>query len=255
MFNHSKCFTLPLVVLLLASCSISRPVNKTLSPPSDTKWINIEIKNPSPYTEPLPLEARYISYSCQKKRISGFDGSVITEPSYNVISIPMQQEGEVWKAKTAMTGGGSCKWSLSAMTLGMEYIDATHIGKDLLPGTAVGITLAFDNDASRNGQFDILSDRNPVFSPTYFPLIKTNKLIRENDSLNIFGEEDFMQKKLIDLTESVTIKYLPTLDESKVVKMVAPTEHKIGAFYKIIYPDGTVVSDGSTHPDVRRMAK
>ncbi|MEG5687309.1 hypothetical protein UXO04_26445, partial [Enterobacter kobei] len=96
----------------------------------------------------FPLEVRYISYECKKKRISGFDGSVITEPSYNVIGIPMQQEsGDIWKAKVAMTGGGSCKWTLSAVNLGIEYIDATHLGKDLVPGTAVGVSLAFDNDA------------------------------------------------------------------------------------------------------------
>ncbi|EOL9022163.1 hypothetical protein ACP6QU_000037 [Cronobacter dublinensis] len=84
--------------------------------------------------------------------MSGFDGSVITEPSYNVIGIPMQQEsGDIWKAKVAMTGGGSCKWTLSAVNLGIEYIDATHLGKGLVPGTAVGVSLAFDNDASRNG--------------------------------------------------------------------------------------------------------
>ncbi|VAL65389.1 Uncharacterised protein [Enterobacter kobei] len=154
-----------------------------------------------------------------------------------------------------MTGGGSCKWTLSAVNLGIEYIDATHLGKDLVPGTAVGVTLAFDNDASRNGQFDILSDSNPIFSSTYYPLIKTNKMIRENDSLNIFGEENFLQKKITKLTGSVTVKFIPNLDESKIVKMVAPKEHKVGVFYKIIYPDGTVVSDGSTHPDIRRMEK
>jgi hypothetical protein len=68
-----------------------------------------------------------------EKRISGFDGSVITEPSYNVIGIPMQQgSGDIWKAKVAMTGGGSCKWKLSAVNLGIEYIDAIHLGKDLV---------------------------------------------------------------------------------------------------------------------------
>lgn len=50
-----------------------------------------------------------------------------------------------------MTGGGSGKWALSAITLGIKYISAAHLGKDLVPGTAVGVTLAFDNDASRNG--------------------------------------------------------------------------------------------------------
>ncbi|HDH1460434.1 TPA: hypothetical protein PIT96_004632, partial [Klebsiella michiganensis] len=155
--NQTKFILLSLVLFTVAGCSMSRAVNKTLSPPADTKWVNVEVKNPSQYTKPFPLEVRYISYECMKKRISGFDGSVITEPSYNVIGIPMQQEsGDIWKAKVAMTGGGSCKWTLSAVNLGIEYIDATHLGEDLIPGTAVGVSLAFDNDASRNGQYRIV---------------------------------------------------------------------------------------------------
>ncbi|STB34291.1 Uncharacterised protein [Citrobacter braakii] len=79
MYNQSKIILLSLVLFSSAGCSISRAVNKTLSPPADTKWVNIEVKNPSQYTKPFPLEVRYISYECKKKRISGFDGSVITE--------------------------------------------------------------------------------------------------------------------------------------------------------------------------------
>ncbi|HGT0850697.1 MULTISPECIES: hypothetical protein [Enterobacter cloacae complex] len=176
MYNQSKIILLSLVLFSSAGCSISRAVNKTLSPPADTKWVNIEVKNPSQYTKPFPLEVRYISYECMKKRISGFDGSVITEPSYNVIGIPMQQEsGDIWKAKVAMTGGGSCKWTLSAVNLGIEYIDATHLGKDLVPGTAVGVTLAFDNDASRNGQFTFVTG-NIDLSPKYYPYIRERKM-------------------------------------------------------------------------------
>ncbi|MGK8541603.1 hypothetical protein ACRS43_01765 [Enterobacter cloacae] len=256
MYNQSKIILLSLAFFTVVGCSPSRAVNKTLSPPADTKWVNVEVKNPSQYTKPFPLEVRYISHECQKKRVSGFDGSVITEPSYNVIGIPMQQEsGDIWKAKVAMTGGGSCKWTLSAVNLGIEYIDATHLGKDLVPGTAVGVSLAFDNDASRNGQFEPLSDSNPIFSSTYYPLVKTNKMIRKNDSLSIFGKEDFLQKKITITNDSINIKFIPNLDESKVVKMVAPKEHKVGAYYKIIYPDGTVVSDGSTHPDISKVEK
>ncbi|HCT6445946.1 TPA: hypothetical protein OT526_005185, partial [Enterobacter hormaechei] len=150
----------------MEGCSMSWTANKTLSPPPDTKWVNVEVKNPSQYTRPFPLEVRYISYECKKKRISGFDGSVITEPSDNVIKIPMQQEsGDIWKAKVAMTGGGSCEWTLSAVNLGIEYIDATHLGKDLVPGTAVGVSLAFDNDSSRNGKFYMVTGNNLKLAP------------------------------------------------------------------------------------------
>ena len=110
MYNQTKFILLSLVLFTVAGCSMSRAVNKTLSPPANTKWVNFEVKNPSQYTKPFPLEVRYISHECLKKRVSGFDGSVITEPSYNVIGIPMQQEsGDTWKVKVAMTGGGTCK--------------------------------------------------------------------------------------------------------------------------------------------------
>ncbi len=257
MYNQSKIILLSLVLFSSAGCSISRAVNKTLSPPPDTKWVNVEVKNPSQYTKPFPLEVRYISYECMKKRISGFDGSVITEPSYNVIGIPMQQEsGDIWKGKVAMTGGGSCKWMLSALNLGIEYIDATHLGKDLVPGTAVGVSLAFDNDASRNGQFYMETGNRLKLAPNYYPLIHTNKRIQEKGALELFGKEDFIQKRIIfNINNDVIVIFLPKLDESKIVKMVAPVEYRVGAYYKIIYPDGTVVSDGSTHPDIKIMEK
>ncbi|EOA5502331.1 hypothetical protein ACH4P7_000800 [Enterobacter hormaechei] len=255
MSNQSKIILLSLMLFTVEGCSMSWTAHKTLSPPPDTKWVNVEVKNPSQYTRPFPLEVRYISYECKKKRISGFDGSVITEPSDNVIKIPMQQEsGDIWKAKVAMTGGGSCEWTLSAVNLGIEYIDATHLGKDLVPGTAVGVSLAFDNDSSRNGKFYMVTGNNLKLAPNYYPLIHTNKRIQKNDALELFGKKDFIQKRIVfNVNNDVVVIFSPKLDESKLVKMVAPVEYRVGAYYKIIYPDGTVVSDGSTYPDIRRM--
>ncbi|WP_233209081.1 hypothetical protein [Erwinia sp. B116] len=169
----------------------------------------------------------------------------------------MQQEsGDTWKAKVAMTGGGSCKWTLSAVNLGIEYIDATHLGKDLVPGAAVGATLAFDNDSSRNGQFYMEVGNVFKLTPNYYPLIHTNKRIQKIDALELFGKEDFIQKRIIyNVNDDVIVLFSPRLDESKIVKMLAPIKYKVGAYYKIIYPDGTIVSDGSTHPDIRKMEK
>ena len=83
----------------------------------------------------------------------------------------MQQvSGDTWKAKVAKTGGGSCKWTLSAVNLGIEYIDAIHLGKGLVPGTAVGVALAFDNDASRNGKYRSVQG-DLKLSPKYYPYI------------------------------------------------------------------------------------
>ena len=60
---------------------------------------------------------------------------------------------------------------------------------------------------------------------------------------------------MLNLNQTVNVKFNPALDESKIVRMVAPEKHKLGEFIKIIYPDGTVVSDGSIHPDIRKMGE
>ncbi len=185
--------------------------------------------------------------SVRKKRVSGFDGSVITEPSYNVIGIPMQQEsGDIWKAKVAMTGGGSCKWTLSAVYLGIEYIDATHFGKDLVPGTAVGVSLAFDNDASRNGQIDFIGGNQFDYYLKYYPLIKKwgdSSQGLMHDKLYLFTEEESIRKIKINFNknEYVFVNYRPLIDESKKVVMTFPTQKGSGAKYTFEYPDGSVV--------------
>lgn len=250
MYNQSKIILLSLVLLYLSGCSMSRAVNKTLSPPADTKWFNVEVKNPSQYTKPFPLEVRYISYECKKKRISGFDGSVITEPSYNVIGIPMRQEsGDIWKAKVAMTGGGSCKWTLSAANLGIEYIDATHLGKDLVPGTAVGVTLAFDNDASRNGQFTLSTGDLNVTSK-YYPYIRERKIAEKTKSLSLFGKNNFLYYRVSKLS---SIYFYPEIDEVKVVRYIEPENKIDGVYSKIIYPDGSVAPERTLFPDFDKV--
>ena len=252
MYKKSKMLLLSLVLFSVTGCGVSRAVNKTLSPPVDTKWVNIELKNPSPYTKPFPLEVRYISYKCKKKRISGFDGSVITEHSYNVIGIPMRQESaDVWKAKVATIGGGSCSWTLSAINLGIEYIDAIHLGKNLVPGAAVGVTLAFDNDASRNGQYTLVHG-DLILSPKYYAYIREWRLVRNKNELTILGKEDFLLYHLVD---AKNIIFKPLLDEKKIIRYVEPEKKVKGIYPKIIYPDGGIISDGTVFPDFDKLDK
>lgn len=64
-----------------------------------------------------------------------------------------------------MNGGDLCQWALSVLTMGIEYIEATHLGKDLFPGSAVRGGITFDKNASRNRQFYIVIAKNMTLSP------------------------------------------------------------------------------------------
>ena len=242
-----SCFS----VLILSSCASA--TDKTLSPSSDTQWVNVEIKNPSPYTKPFPLEVRYISHKCLKKRISGVDGSVITEPSYNVIKIPLQHRDndDLWKAKIAMTGGGSCNWTLSALTLGIEYTDATHLGKDLVPGTAVGASIAFDDDASRNGEFTAVQG-DIWISEKYYPYIRERNISEKIKTLSLLGKKNFVSYRELNANN---ILFHPKIDESKIVKFIEPENKIDGIYAKIIYPDGSIAPERTLFPDFNLVDK
>lgn len=142
----SKVFSSTLTFFIVSCVNAD---DRTLSPPSNTEWVNVEIKNPSSYTQPFPLEVLYVSTTCKRELMSMSDGQHYEEVGYNTVEIPLQKQNDsdIWVAKIAKDGGGKCNWQLSAFNLGIEYIDATHFGKGLVPGSAVGATIAFDDNA------------------------------------------------------------------------------------------------------------
>jgi len=240
-----------LLALSVTGCVNS--INKTLSPPSDTRWITVEVKNPSPYTRPVPLTVVYISYHCKKGGISGFDGSWEEKAAYNGIAVPLVQQGssDIWQAKVAMEGGGRCKWALSEVKLGIEYADATHLGKDLVPGPAIGALIGFSGDAVRAGGFTFVKGDLSI-TPKYYPEITEWNMEKRPASLSLLGKESFYKYHLSDARK---ISFSPVIDERKTVRSVDPDKKQEGVHLKIIYPDGSVVSDGTTFPDYDKLDK
>ncbi|MFK3912929.1 hypothetical protein ACI2JI_12675 [Enterobacter cancerogenus] len=215
-------------------------IDRSLSPPEDTAWVNVEVKNPSSYTKPFPLKVVYISHKCLKSRTSGVDGSRIEEPAYNGMEIPLQQQGNsnIWSAKVARAGGGSCHWTLSEFKMGIEYIDATHLEKDLVPSYGVGAIIAFDSHATRNGRFSSLP-ANGIIAPKYYPYIIERKMNENRNYLTLLGEEDFLSYRSFNIDKIV---FLPEIDERKIVRYIGIKKKVEGAHSKIIYPDGSVDS-------------
>ncbi|MDP9568650.1 UNVERIFIED_ORG: hypothetical protein J2806_004334 [Kosakonia oryzae] len=65
--------------------------DRTLSPPSNTEWVNIEIKNPSSYTKPIPLEVLYVSTTCKRELMSMRDGQHYEKVGYNPVKNPTSE--------------------------------------------------------------------------------------------------------------------------------------------------------------------
>lgn len=249
MYKAFNLFIFLQVVFLLNGCA--QATDRTLSPPSNTEWVNIEIKNPSPYTKPFPLEVLYVSTTCKSKLMSMRDGQHYEKVGLNPIKIPLQEKNSsgVWIAKIAKDGGGKCNWKLSEFNLGIEYVDTTHLGKDLVPGTAVGATIAFDDNATKNGLFKTVhGDIN--LSPIYYPYIRERKLNSTETTLSLLGEKNFISLKGDGANK---ISFIPRLDESKVTRYIGVAKKEPGSYAKIIYPDGSVAPEGTIIPDFNKI--
>lgn len=254
----------PLALLLSVLCNngCAGTLDRALAPPSDTQWVNVEVKNPSPYTKPFPLEVVYISHKCMKSSINGVDGSREEKPAYNGAKVPLQRQGnsDVWRAKVAMNGGGSCEWKLSEFNLGIEYIDATHLGKDLVPGTAVGATIAFDDSAAQDGKFDHVVDNKLNYNPKYYPFIKRwsgTKNSSESDKLYLFGKESSFWNVYINSNpkKNIVIEFTPSIDEKKIIEIKFPYKKTKGAMFELLYPNGDNVKTKNANPDFEKVDK
>lgn len=244
-------------VLFINGCSSA--ANKTLSPPSDTRWVYVEVKNPSPYTRPFPLEVLYISKKCKRELMSMRDGKHYEKVGYNTIKTPIQQQGtsNIWLAKLAINGGGPCNWMLSEFTLGIEYADAKRFGNDLVPGTAVGAHFVFGDNITRRYFFKLF-DSDITLRPKYYPYIKRYSSIKgstEKDMLSLFGDSpDFPDYHVkLKRREGVSVIYSPVVNEYKVAEIIFPYEKGKGEHTKIVYPDGSFTADGRIHPDFKKM--
>lgn len=254
--------TLAILLSVLFSSACAGTTDRTLSPPYDTKWVNVEVKNPSHFTKPFPLEVVYISHKCMKSSINGVDGFREEKPSYNGVKVVLLQQGssDYWRAKVAINGGGLCEWKLSEFNLGIEYIDATHLGDKLVPGTAVGATIAFDRLAVQNGKFDSANSNKLMYEPKLYPLIKRwseTKDSSQPDKLYLFGKKDAFWNVYVNpnINENLDVVFKPSIDEHKVVEMIFPYEKKKGGIFKLIYPNGDIIMTKSSKPDFDKIDK
>ncbi|WP_048638251.1 hypothetical protein [Brenneria goodwinii] len=235
----------------LSACSPKRDF--TLSPPANTQWVDIEVVAPL-NTTAFPLNALYRSSVCLHERRQA-DMSKVKSRGYNPVHMALQPDagGRVYRQRVALDGGGPCEWKLSMITLGIEYSRTDHLVKDAEVGTAVGLKVAFDNEASNNGYYEPVKNEL-THSSVYYPVELNWNEANKPLELYLFGEHSFYPYRMfIDKGVSGKIKFSPVVDESKLVRQISPKGNKVGVYFKIIYPDGTETANPNNRPDYNKL--
>ncbi|ATA23322.1 hypothetical protein BIY26_22540 [Brenneria goodwinii] len=222
----------------LSACSPKRDF--TLSPPANTQWVDIEVVAPL-NTTAFPLNALYRSSVCLHERRQA-DMSKVKSRGYNPVHMALQLDagGRVYRQRVALDGGGPCEWKLSMITLGIEYSRTDHLVKDAEIGTAVGLKVAFDNEAANNGYYEPVKNKL-TYTSVYYPYIREFYLGKFERSLSLYGKKSFMPYRMtIDMGSNGEIIFLPKLDEKRIVKWQGVKKMDEGEGSKTIYPDGSI---------------
>ncbi|MDX5698257.1 hypothetical protein SGP15_24930, partial [Brenneria sp. L4-2C] len=127
-----------------------------------------------------------------------------------------------------------------------------HLVKDAEIGTAVGVKVAFDNEASNNGYYAPVRNEL-IYSSVYYPYVIEFYLSKFERSLSLYGKKSFMPYRMtIDAGINGKIVFSPTVDEKKIVTWQGVKKKTVGEKSKIIYPDGSVTF-GKADPDYERL--
>ncbi|WP_240651720.1 hypothetical protein [Serratia microhaemolytica] len=240
------------VLLTTAGCA---QLNKELNPPSDNTWIEIEIKAPE-HTQAFPVNALYTSEICKRDRLRA-DMKIykITGTKARNITMSLENDTGLYRAKIPRNGGGGCQWQLSRVTFGIEYASVEHLVKNGEVTSGVGVNVAFSDGYGSSEFIDYPVVSSPLtLSPIYYPVIIEWRFSKQSTDVDLFGQRDFDFYKIrLKEHEGAKITFLPQVDESKVVRSIGPKEKKEGNHWRIIYPDGSETYNGEVFPNYNRV--
>ncbi|OBY90675.1 hypothetical protein A6723_020440 [Pseudomonas sp. AU11447] len=240
-----------LMLLSLGGCAQNR--THELAPPPGGAQVHFSIKVP-PDLAANPMRVMYRSAKCPATR-SGADWTTYEEDGRHAIEVLPQRQGnsDLYVADLAVDGGGACQWQLSNVTFGVDYGNTSRFGADVKSGGGAEIILIFDENLPQqrsmyppeivNGDLTIKQD--------YYPWISESFLIRHEQLSRLFGNTNSFITYKVKQARNVTFE--PVLHADYVVYSEGPKVKREGNYTRFTYPDGSVVADGDSKPDFRKL--
>lgn len=243
---------MPVVLLTLFVSLSGCAKDYSLAPPPDSEQMTVMVKVPKELVAET-LEVMYRSAIC-KRTTRGASGQVIELEGYHGIDVQLQRQGQsdLYQAKLPMDGGGACQWHLSNVIFGVAYGDPTCFGENVTYGAGGGVVVMFDhNRPSRSSGLPIKIDGDLTIKKDYYPWVDEEFLGPYKKTVSLAGEGDIYS--MYQALQARQVYFEPVLHPDFVVYSAGPKEKKKGNHTAFTYPDGSVMTDGRSDPDFRKL--
>ncbi|WP_176517607.1 hypothetical protein [Pseudomonas faucium] len=236
-----------LLCFSLAGCAI----DKSLSPAMDGEQITVTLKVPE------ELVAREMQVIYRSKLCTFTDHSASGVPyqrdGYQRTDIqPVRQgQSDLYEAKLAVDGGGSCQWRLSNVTFGVRYKTPTLFGDGAVHGAGGGVVVIFDNNNSGRGGADREVEGDLILKQDFYPWVHERYIGGYRKSVSLKGEGSIYIK--YKAARARYVYYEPVVHSEFVARSVGLKKQRIGARIIFHYPDGSSSPEIQTEPSYRKL--
>jgi hypothetical protein len=222
----------------------------SLPPPADSEQITVTVKVP----KELRAEAMQVIYRSTRCTFTDYtaSGKTYQRDEYHRIDIqPERQGNDLYVAKMAINGGGSCQWRISNVTFGVAYENPEQFGDYVSSGSGGGVVVVFDHNNSPRGGAGIKVDGDLLIRKDYYPWVKENFIGGYSKRISLAGEGDIYLG--YQAMQARKVYFEPIIHSDFVVRSVGPKIKKDGNYTTITYPDGSVETDGRWGPSIRKL--
>ena len=223
----------------------------SLAPPADSELITVTVKVPEEL-EAETMQVMYRSTLCTFTDHTA-SGQPYKRDGYQRTDIqPVRQgQSDLYKARLSIDGGGACQWRLSNVIFGVTYDDPARFGENVMWGAGGGVVVIFDHNNSPRGGADTEVDGDLTIKKDYYPWIDEEFLGPYKKTVNLAGEGDIYLS--YQASQARQVYFEPVLHAYYVIYSAGPKVKKKGNHTTFTYPDGSVVADGRSDPDFRKL--
>ncbi|WCD82233.1 hypothetical protein [Pseudomonas sp. TUM22785] len=243
-----------LCLLMSGPVGCTQLMNQDLSPPPGGETVSVSVKVPKDLVA-RKMRVMYRSEKCPITRSDGSGGRYEIDGA-KTIEVEPQRQGltNIYEAKLAKDGGGFCEWKLSNVTFGVFYGALEKLGEDLRVGGGGGVIVIFDDNSAQ--RVSLLSPPKAIFGDLiieneYYIWLDQQYLIEEKKLVWLYDGVDIY--RTYKAKNAKVVKFVPSVYEGGVVYSIGPKVKKEGNYVRFFYPDGSVMSDYRTEPDIRRL--
>ena len=225
--------------------------DRRLAPPVDSEKVTVTIKVPKAL-QALKVEAIYRSKHCTRMRSDGNGGAVEIQGFNHMEVMPMRRANtEFYDAIIPKDGGGPCQWHLSSVEFGVNYKDLSAFPSDVSLGYGETIRVFFDSNTMLGASYAIRTNADVNLIADYYPWVNESFLGGYQKQARLSNARRVRINYFAPHAEKIYFE--PVFHSGLVVYSVHPKIKGKGNYPVFTYPDGSVIVDGRTEPDLKRL--